>query len=351
MKALFFILIFIAIGVFFWQVVKILGLLKKEQVATEKENNINGWLMLALMGFIYVLMFVSLYRGRYVLLPQLSASAEGEHIDRLFKITMGLILVVQFITQFIIFYFTFKYRGKDKNYKAKFFADSHKLEIFWTDVPTIVLTGLIIYGIWTWNLVTDVTNKDDNPIYIELYAKQFQWEARYAGVDNILGEANVRNIKGLNTMGVDMSDKNAADDKAVLKEIHLPKGRKIIFQIRSQDVLHSAYMPHFRSQMNCVPGMKTYMGFTPSVTTEEMRMNEDMIKKVEGINLVRTEKSKKLIAKGEDGLDPYIFDYLLLCNKICGNSHYNMQMKIVVEEEADFNKWLASKQTLAEVIK
>ena len=39
-------------------------------------------------------------------------------------------------------------------------------------------------------------------------------------------------------------------------------------------------------------------------------------------------------------MDAYQFDYLLLCNKICGASHYNMQMKIVVEEERDFNKWL-----------
>ncbi len=351
MKALFFILIFVGIAVAFWQIVKLLGLLKGNQVATEKENNINGWLMLGLMVILYLIMSVSLYKCRWVLLPKLSASLEGEHIDTLFMLTMGLILIIQFILQFVIFYFSFKYRGKDKNYKARFFADSHKLEMFWTIVPTVVLTALIIYGIWTWNMVTDVTNKDQNPIYIELYAKQFQWEARYAGTDNILGDANVRNIKGMNTMGVDMTDKNAADDKTVLKEIHLPKGRKIIFQLRSQDVLHSAYMPHFRAQMNCVPGMKTYMGFTPSVTTEEMRKNEDMVKKMKGITEIRKAKSEKLVASGEDALDPYEFDYLLLCNKICGNSHYNMQMKIVVESEADFNTWLASKKTLAQVLK
>ncbi len=44
------------------------------------------------------------------------------------------------------------------------------------------------------------------------------------------------------------------------------------------------------------------------------------------------------------------FDYLLLCNKICGASHYNMQMKVVVQEEEDFNKWLKEQKTLTEVI-
>ena len=56
------------------------------------------------------------------------------------------------------------------------------------------------------------------------------------------------------------------------------------------------------------------------------------------------------MANGEEALDAYQFDYLLLCNKICGASHYNMQMKIVVEEEKDFNKWLAKQITFAQTI-
>ena len=345
MKALFFIIIFVAIAVACWQFVKLLGLTKVEnQTATEKENNINGWLMLGLMGFIYCLMIYSLYGTKDILLPQLSASAEGKHIDILFKITMTLILIVQFVLQFIIFYFTFKYRGI-KGRKALFFADSHKLELAWTITPAIVLAGLIIYGLWTWNEVMDVSDAE-NPLIVELYAKQFQWEARYAGSDNELGDANVRFIKGKNTMGVDFSDKNATDDIPLMvnegkyvKELHLPKGRKVIFKMRSQDVLHSAYMPHFRAQMNCVPGMVTQMGFTPTVTTAEMRLDKDTQSKFEGINEIRVEK-------GEEEVE---FDYLLLCNKICGSSHYNMQLKIVVDEEADFNKWLADQKTFAQL--
>jgi cytochrome c oxidase subunit 2 len=348
MKALFYIILFTAISSLIWQIVKLIGLTKNDQIVTKKENNINGWLMLATMIFLYVLMvYYMFFGGRDVLLPRQAGSEEGAHIDNLFMMTMGLILVVQFITQFLVYYFTFKYRGNIDR-KAAFFADSHKLELFWTLTPTVVLSGLIIYGLWTWNLVQDITNKKDNPIYIELYSKQFQWEARYAGKDNVLGEANVRNIKGINTMGVDMNDPNSKDDITVLQEFHIPKGRKVVFQIRSQDVMHSAYMPHFRAQMNCVPGLKTYMGFTPSVTTAEMRQNPDIINKVEGINKIRKEKSKELVAKGEDPLEPYEFDYLLLCNKICGSSHYNMQMKIVVDEPADFNKWLAKQKTLSE---
>ncbi len=338
MKALFYILVFILIATAIWQFFKLLGLTKKEQVATAKENNINGWLMLGLGGFVYGLMLYSMFQGRVVLLPMQSASLEGEDIDNLFVITMGLILVVQFITQFLIYFFTFKYRGLEGR-KAMFFADSHKLEMWWTVTPTIVLSVLIIYGLYTWNNVQDLSDAE-NPLIVEVYAKQFQWEARYAGADNELGIGHVDYIEGINTMGVDMSDKRSADDIPV-RELHLPKGRKVIFKFRSQDVMHSAYMPHFRAQINCVPGMTTSFGFTPTVTTAEMRENEDTRAKFDAINVLRE----------SEGKDPVEFDYLLLCNKICGSSHYNMQMKVVVEEEADFNKWLGEQKTLAEVIK
>jgi cytochrome c oxidase subunit 2 len=181
---------------------------------------------------------------------------------------------------------------------------------------------------------------EEEPLVIEVYSQQFRWDARYAGVDNTLGLGNVNFIKGINTMGVDMSDKNSQDDIQVT-ELYLPKGRKIHFKFRSQDVLHSAYMPHFRAQMNCVPGMVTEFGFTPKYTTEEMRQNPEVIAKTRGINKIRKEK----------GEDPYEFDYLLLCNKICGASHYNMQMKITVVEEDEFNEWIGKQATLAEVIK
>ncbi len=128
-------------------------------------------------------------------------------------------------------------------------------------------------------------------------------------------------------LGLDEADTYGADD-IIVKELHLPVGRKVNFKMRSQDVLHSAYMPHFRAQMNCVPGMTTEFSFTPIYTTEEMRQNPDVADKVKRTNIIRAEKSA---ATGEV-IDPWEFDYVLLCNKICGKSHYNMQMKIIVEK-------------------
>ena len=344
--------VLVLIGIAVWQLTKIYDLTQvgnvsdDSEIANDKDNNVNGYLMFAFVGFIYVFTIYSLYAwGEFVL--GTPASEHGKDVDSLMAISMALIFFVQTVTQFLLHYFAFKYRGKEGQ-KALYFADNNKLEAIWTIIPVIVLAGLIMYGLYTWNNIMFVDEEDkQDAIVIELYAKQFGWEARYSGDDKTLGKANVRLIEGINTLGVDLADPAAQDDK-VVTELHLPVGKKIIFKMRSQDVLHSAYMPHFRAQMNCVPGMITQFSFTPSVTTADMRNDEAIVAKVDKINKIRTKNSAKLVAEGGTALDPYTFDYLLLCNKICGASHYNMQMKIVVDTPEEYKAWLAEKPTLAQ---
>ena len=107
-----------------------------------------------------------------------------------------------------------------------------------------------------------------------------------------------------------------ADDKIMKGEFHLPVGREVEFVFRSRDVIHSAYMPHFRAQMNTVPGVPTRFKMTPTITTDSMRTV----------------------------LDDPDFDYVLLCNKVCGAAHFNMQMKVVVESEESYKNWIESQE-------
>ncbi len=343
MTGLLTILILLGITIAIWQMVKIFDLAQankdNSQIANDKDNSVNGYLMLAFLGFIYLITIISFALWGDLPLVSNSASEHGPEIDRLMIISMVVIFIVQTITQFLLHYFAFKYKG-EKGRKALFYADNDKLEFIWTIIPVITLAGLIMYGLFTWNDIMNIDEEED-PIVVELYAQQFNWKARYAGEDNVLGKANVRliNLDNANILGLDESDPNAQDD-IITTELHLPVGKPILFKMRSQDVLHSAYMPHFRAQMNCVPGMITQFAFTPTVTTEEMRLNPEIYEKVRNINKIRNENSKKLQAKGEEPLDRYEFDYLLLCNKICGKSHYNMQMKIIIETEEEYNAWL-----------
>ena len=346
-------LILALISVSIWQVSKILELsqpkIESTEVADDNDNETQGKLMFGFLIFIYVLTIFSFWKWGDVLLPE-AASEHGSEYDSLMWVTFSVIFFVQTITQALLYYFGYKYRGV-KGKKALLYADNDRLEAIWTIIPTIVLAVLILYGLYTWNDVMFVEENED-ALVVELYAQQFNWKVRYGGEDNVLGDANVRFLQdfdGKNLVGIDVTDPNGLDD-IVVQELHLPVGKEIQFKMRSQDVLHSAFMPHFRAQMNCVPGMITEFAFTPIKTTEQMRMEPDVISKVRKINEIRDFKSKELIAQGEEALEPYVFDYLLLCNKICGASHYNMQIKIIVETENEFNKWIKSQQTFSQFI-
>jgi cytochrome c oxidase subunit 2 len=348
MTSLLVIMVLVLLSVAIWQMTKIFDLTqissKKEdsQIATDTDNNVQGYLMFGFLAFLYIFIIFGLFKWGHLVLSN-PASEHGADYDNLMWITFGVIFFVLAITQALLHYFAFKYRGEEGK-KAIYFADNDKLEFIWTIIPVFVLAGLILYGLYTWTNIMFV-DEDEDVMYVELYAKQFAWEARYSGKDNVLGKANVRLIEGVNTMGVDLEDPNAQDDIAT-SELHIPKGKKVVFKLRSQDVLHSAFMPHFRAQMNCVPGMVTQFAFTPIKTTDEMRQSDNIVEKVSNINKIRAKKSAELVAKGESALDPYTFDYLLLCNKICGASHYNMQMKIVVDTPEEYKNWLKDKATI-----
>lgn len=283
---------------------------------TDSDNDTQGKLLL--FGMILFIAFViwQMIEWDHHILPPAS-SEHGLLIDGLMSFTMSMILIVFFFLTPLLFYFCFRYRG-NKNKKAYYYVHNNKLEFVWTIIPTIVLTGVIIYGLKVWNqaMNPDITNSK----VIEIYSKQFGWTARYSGEDNKLGNANYKLVKGRNQLGVDLSDQNSNDD-VVVTEVHLIKDEPVLLKFRSQDVIHSAFLPHFRVQMNCVPGMTTQFAFTPTKTTKEMRQSE-----------------------GED------FDYVLLCNKICGAAHYNMQMKFIVETREEYDSWIAQQNTLKNML-
>jgi cytochrome c oxidase subunit 2 len=284
----------------------------EEEHIKEKDNKMNGtFMLLFLIGELFFMLY-QIVKYKNMTLP-VAASIHGVKTDWLLNLNFAIIGVVFLLTQVLLFFYAFKYSHK-KNNKATFYPDNHKLETIWTIIPTIVLVVIIVYGLRTWNAITAPAPADS--LNIELYAKQFDWTARYAGTDKTLGKSYYKNITDNNVVGMDTTDAFGNDD-IITKELHMPVNKSISFVFHSRDVIHSAYLPHFRAQMNCVPGMTTKFNFVPTITTEEMR------------KITKNEK----------------FDYVLLCNKVCGVAHFNMRMKVVVDTEVDYNKWLASQKT------
>jgi cytochrome c oxidase subunit II len=346
-----------------------------EHEVPNRDNVMNAKFMLVFMffqffGLIY-LMFKYGWTGRGE-----AASIEGVETDWLLNLNFVIILIGFFLTNFLLFYFSFKYVRKP-GVKAYYYPHNNKLEMIWTIIPAIVLAAIIILGLKSWNKLTAISG--DDAVRIELFAKQYDWTARYAGADNVLGrhdykltadnnelalvtsntiDSSIRimlegpsgieviqrvlnnrdtvlNDSTMNVLRVELSRKerllrllfqmkgnhskgidNFAWDDIIQKDtLYLCVNQPYEFNFRAKDVLHSAYFPHFRAQMNAVPGMTTRTKFKPIFTTQQMR--------------------KKMN-------DPK-FNFVLLCNKICGGAHYKMKMIIVVKDKKSFDAWMKQK--------
>ncbi|EMR03034.1 cytochrome c oxidase subunit II [Cesiribacter andamanensis] len=241
------------------------------------------------------------------------AAAHGEEYESLFWATMWVSVAAFLITNVALFFFAFRYQYKE-GAKALFYPDNTKLEIVWTIIPAIILVTLVFGGFKVWNQMTDESPED--AVELEIMGYQFAWVARYPGNDGVLGKYDFRLISPDNQMGLNLDDVNSHDD-FMPREIHIPKGRAVEIKIRARDVLHSVSLPHFRQKMDAMPGMPTRMWFIPTKTTAEMR---------------------------EETGNPD-FNYELACQQICGRGHFSMKMIVVVDEPADYEKWVAEQQS------
>jgi cytochrome c oxidase subunit II len=318
MKELFILAIIAMVFVVIFQIAKAseyVSVLKGEDVTRKQTNKINGFLLISflILGLIGVYICNKWFFPK-TLFPQGSASVEGEKIDFMLYLTTAITGIIFFITQILLFWFAFKYQ-EDRTKKAYFFAHSTKLELIWTTIPAVVLTILVVFGLINWFKMTN--DAPANAQIVEITGHQFGWEMRYPGKDGILGKkiyTNYNKPSG-NTLGVDFNDVNSLDDLHT-NEMHIIKGTPVKLVINAQDVIHDVGLNHFRMKMDAVPGIPTTLWFTPKYTTEEMK--------------VRTGNPN--------------FVYEISCDQMCGQGHYSMRGVIVVEEKADYDKWIASQK-------
>ena len=347
-----------------------------EHETNTRDNNLNAKMMLVFMAFLFI-GFIYLMRNYGWTGRGNAASVHGRDLDWLLNLNFALITVVFFLMNALLFGFSYKYIRKE-GVKAYYFSHSNKLELIWTIIPASVLTIIIIMGLKTWNTI--VSDSDKESINIELFSKQFDWTVRYSGADNTLGKFDYKlttannelalmtsstidsaimqmesGVTGINALEKELNNRNimlvpeerekkvidlerktrlirilyqmrahhnsgidnsAWDDIIQKDTLFLCKNVEYEFNFRSKDVIHSAYFPHFRTQMNTVPGMTTRFKFTPDVTTKQMRVDMN---------------------------DPK-FSYILLCNKICGTAHYKMKLIVVVLEKKEYDMWMKNKE-------
>lgn len=314
----YYILLFLVVCTIIAVVGKILSIYELTRKMNGKYNPFANNTFQGILLLLFLVFFLwSLYYGYSVWGSWAWRSAvteHGEKIDTMFIITTVIITFVLVVVHALLLSFPYIYRMRSANSKAYFYPHNDTIEKIWTIVPATVLTILVLFGFFTWRSITNVPEDlQKSAIQIEVLGEQFAWHVRYTGNDGNLGKRNYKLTTPINPYGIDFSDKHAWDDVQG-SDIVIPVNKPVRFHIISKDIIHSFYIPDFRVQMNAVPGMTNYFQFTPTVTTEEMR---------ERMN------------------DPK-YDYVMLCNKICGSGHYNMQKKVVVVTEAAYKEWLST---------
>ena len=333
--------ILILLAVVIVQIAKVTELsarIRGEEEVELRSNRAQGrWMLIFGVGFFAFCIWTAAYFKNWMLGygPHESASVHGVELDKLFNVTLGFTGIVFILTHIALFWFTWKYHGR-RGQKASFISHNNTLEIWWSAIPAVVMTFLVVKGLIAWNEVMADVDPEEDHIEIQASGEQFLWNIRYPGPDGVLGTTNFRLINGGNNpLGQDWNDKKNLDD-FIPADIVLPVGKKVRVRITAKDVLHNFYLPHFRVKMDAVPGIPTYFVFTPTKTTDEYR-----------IALSEYPEYQQLY----DESDPQLgtiwenFNYELACAELCGNGHYSMKKLVRIVTQEEYDQWLSEQQS------
>jgi cytochrome c oxidase subunit 2 len=289
------------------------AIMRGEKKTRQESNRINGFLMLVFLVAGLIGVWYCNERLKDKILPE-AASNHGERIDSMIWITLAITGIVFVITQCLLFWFSYKYQERE-NKQAYYFPHNNRLEVIWTVIPAITLTILVGFGLYYWFQITGEAPKD--AYQIEVTGKQFNWEFRYPGKDGVFGKKYFKEVNEAknNPLGQIWSDPANRDDIYTTGEMHLIVGKPVKLIINAKDVIHDVGLGHFRMKQDAVPGIPTTMWFTPKYTTRQM--------------------------KEKYGPD---FNYEISCQEMCGKGHYSMRGTVIVETEAEYKAWLATKQ-------
>jgi cytochrome c oxidase subunit 2 len=226
-------------------------------------------------------------------------------VDVTMDITFVVTGIVFVLVNLFMAYCVIKFRHK-KGARATYEPENKRLEYILTGITAVGVALMLTPGLFVW---AKFVNVPEDAHVVEAVGQQWHWTFRYPGEDGRLGEVDAERISSENPFGIDPEDPNGQDDIIVYNpEAHIPIDKPVKFLLRSKDVLHNFTVAQFRVKMDLVPGMNTFMWLTPT----------------------RVDR------------------FELLCQELCGVGHFAMRGAILVDEQDDFDAWLALQPTFAE---
>ncbi len=221
--------------------------------------NVTILIIVATVGLLFVL-------NRVHLMPVAASTAAGP-VDWLFGLHMDIITFLYVLINGIMLYCVFAFRrrrGDDS--EGSYFHGNTKLELGWIIVPTIVV---MIFAVLGASVLSQVSAADAKEMKVIVTGRQWAWTFEYPD------------------LGITST------------ELNLPVNEQAHFILRSEDVIHSFWVPQFRLKQDLVPGQDKELRITPTL----------------------------------------LGSYQLMCAELCGTSHAYMTAPVNVLSAADFEIW------------
>lgn len=228
-------------------------------------------------------------------------STHGHAVDRLINL-LHVFMIVMFVGWFVFFVialFRFRQRpGHTASYETKHFKAPTYLEIG-VAVFEFVLLAAFSMPVWT-ALKSDLPDKS-KAVQVRVIAQQFAWNIHYPGADGVFGKAEPKLISSTNPVGLNLEDPAAKDDIVTVNQLVVPVGKPVLVSLSSKDVIHSFSLQVMRIKQDAIPGQVIPVWFEAKKTGQ----------------------------------------FEIACAQLCGLGHYRMRGAFVVQEQAEFDKWLA----------
>ena len=211
----------------------------------------------------------------------------AQTIDDLVVPIFAIAGVVFVIVQALIIFMAFRFRRRKDDVDG---VDEptqvhgiNKLEWAWTILPAVLLAFLAIFNV---QAIWELEERDDpNMITVEVYGQQWWWEYRYD------------------------TNNDGVADIITANQMVIPVDTLIDLKIRSNDVIHSFWIPALNGKMDAVPGR-----------THHWTLQAD-----------------------DEGV------YEGTCTEFCGLSHAYMRMEVKAVSQADYETWLDEQTTPIEL--
>jgi cytochrome c oxidase subunit 2 len=201
------------------------------------------------------------------LFPEQASNFAGR-VDALYFFLVGLTAFFSTLVVTLVVVFAIKFRRRQPNEIGKPVHGALMLELTWTAIPLVIAMGIFVWGA---SVFFAMARPPSNAMEIYAVGKRWMWKFQH-----VSGQREIN-------------------------ELHLPAGQPVKLLIGSEDVIHSVFVPAFRTKMDAVPGRTTTMWFTP---TKPGR-------------------------------------YHLFCAEYCGMKHSGMIGSVIVMEPTEFQAWLA----------